>query len=194
METNAKRHDSVTSLNRVQITIGLDFGTSFTKVIVGDSLVRYVVPFDRYCRNSDRYLLPSAVNVRGEGERCNLGGSVTGSDTVYDDLKVPLIERDFSDDVQVRITAYLALVLRHTRDWFTTEYDDIYGDRTIEWFINVGLPTEKVEDDELNRVYKAIVQAAWHLSVLNDEITLPYRLRYSNHAGVWIWSTTKNTV
>ena len=157
--------------SRIQINIGLDFGTSFTKVIVGDSLVRYVVPFDDFEGVIDRFLLPSALNVTDPEEECVLG-TKTECGRIFDDLKVPLMERDFNEDVQLRIAAYVALVLRHTREWLLNVHHDIYGNSVIEWFINIGLPTENVDDDELNDVYKSLVRDAWHLSILDGGITM----------------------
>ena len=39
--SNSKKDNS----RRIRMVIGLDFGTSFSKVVIGESRVRYAVPF-----------------------------------------------------------------------------------------------------------------------------------------------------
>ena len=100
----------------IQLVIGLDFGTSFSKVVVGETRVRYAVPFEAYSVGDNPFLLPSCLRVLNREGECTLG--INGQDGVlHDNLKMPLIEGDFSDEVRARAAAFLALVLRHTRDW-----------------------------------------------------------------------------
>ena len=156
----------------IQLVIGLDFGTSFTKVIVAEPRVRYAVPFDAYGVGGRPELLPSALCVPSDTDVCHLGIDPQDG-TLYDNLKMPLIERDFSHEVQARAAAYLALVLRHTRQWLFDAHGSVYESRNVEWFVNTGLPTDSYDDEQLTSTYLAIVRTAWRASVLPGGVTLP---------------------
>ena len=170
----------------IQLVIGLDFGTSFSKVVVGESRVRYAVPFDDYAIGGKAFLLPSALCVLHDTGECHLGTDRSGG-TMFDDLKMPLIERDFSDEVKARAAAYLALVLRHTRNWLSEAHRSTYKGRKIEWFVNVGLPTNSFDDEQLISAYLAIARTAWRVSVLPCDVTLQKALallkQEANHPG-----------
>ena len=155
----------------IQLVIGLDFGTSFSKVIVGESRVRYAVPFDDYALGGRSVLLPSVLSVAHDTGECRLGIDRRGG-TMFDNLKMPLIERDFSENVQARAAAYLALVIRCSRNWLFDAHGSIYKGRNIEWFVNVGLPTDSFDDEQLTSVYLAIARTAWRVSVSPRVVTL----------------------
>jgi len=156
----------------IQLVIGLDFGTSFTKVIVGEARVRYAVPFNEYASGENTFLLPSALCIRpGAEEKCMLGIKKQGC-IMYDNLKMPLIERNFSIEVELRASAFLALIFQHTRDWFFDTHSSVYKDREIQWFVNVGLPTDSYDDESLISAYLKIVRSAWHTSMMPGTVTL----------------------
>lgn len=136
---------------------------------------RYPVLFEDYV-DGNPYLQPSRLRILGEGEKCTLKANGP-SERDFNDLKMPLIDRNFSDQAHARAAAYLALVLRHTRVWLLDQdYGTIYRNRKIQWFVNVGLPTESDDDKKLKEAYLSIVRSAWRLS-LSGEVTLPGALR-----------------
>ena len=155
----------------IRMVVGVDFGTSFSKVVVGATQVHYAVPFKRYAVGENPLLLPSALCVVPDVNECLLGTDPQGG-VLYDNLKMPLIERNFSDEVQRRGTAFLALVFRHTRGWLFETHGSTYKGRKIQWFINVGVPTDSYDDEVLISTYRSIVQAAWRISVLPGPVTL----------------------
>ncbi len=156
---------------RIQLVVGLDFGTSFSKVVVGEARVRRAVPFEEHAFGENKFLLPSALCILPEMGKCELGAKEKAG-RLYDNLKMPLIERNFSDEVQSRAAAFLALVFRHTRHWFFDKHGSTYEYRKIEWFVNVGLPTDSYEDEELTSAYLRIVRSAWRTSMMPGDITL----------------------
>lgn len=169
--------DSASRHPAARLVIGLDFGTSFSKVVVGGAADRYAVPFDAYAVDNNPCLLPSCLRIASDSQECMLG--TEGHDgEVFDNLKMPLIERDFSDEIRARATAFLALILQHTRDWLLEAHGAVYRNRNRQWFINVGLPTESDDDEKLKNAYRSIVRSAWRLSrVQPGEVTLPGALR-----------------
>ena len=153
----------------VQLVIGFDFGTSFSKIVVGETRVRYAVPFEDFVIGDNPYLLPSSLSVLNETNQCSLNIS-TEAGIVYDNLKMPLIERDFSNNIRARAVAFMALVFQHTRTWLINTHGSVYKDREIEWFVNIGLPTDSFHDEELSSVYLTIAQAAWYVSEFEDDV------------------------
>ena len=124
-ERGTNQYPSHNCSRPIQLVIGLDFGTSFTKAIVGEARVRYPVPFDGCAIGENALLLPSALCVLTGADRCTLGAN--GRDcSLYDNLKMPLIQRNFSDQVQLYVVAFLALIFRHTRDWLLNTHSSIY--------------------------------------------------------------------
>lgn len=163
--------DCASDTSLIQIIVGLDFGTSFTKVVLGESRIRYAVPFGEFSDDINPYLLPSAVSMLGADGRCTLGVH-NHATKVFDDLKMPLIDRDFGDEIQFPAMAFLALVFRYVRGWFFSTHGHTYKNREIQWFVNIGLPTDTFDDEYLRRVYLNITKAAWHSSATPGPISL----------------------
>ncbi len=155
---------------RQQLIIGLDFGTAFTKVVIGETRVSYAVPFSFPCSGDGEYLLPGVLSVGQDGE-CYLGEN-SGAIRRVSDLKMRLLQGDFSVSCQAEIAAFLALVFRYCRAWLLNEHRKTYEDRYLDWYINVGLPTDSYHDERLTNVYRSVVQAAWLASVLRGPITV----------------------
>ena len=153
-----------------QLIIGLDFGTAFTKVVVGEQRVRYAVPFDPYACDANSYLLPSVLSIDND-QKCTLGFSGVSGHRI-EDLKMRLINRDFSPETKIDCVAFLALVLSHVRGWLLKTHESTYRGRQIIWFVNIGLPTDEWDDTELVSVYKEIVRVAWAASTLPNPISL----------------------
>ena len=151
-----------------QLIIGLDFGTAFTKVVIGEERVKLAVPFSDYVANGNRYLLPSTLSIGKNDGTCKLG--FPGIDEYsIEDLKIELINRNFNEEVKTRCAAFLSLVLRHARDWVLEAHKEMYRNREIVWYVNTGVPTESYENEELTFVYQEIVRAAWMASFLPKE-------------------------
>ena len=172
-------NDSNLDLPKQQMIIGLDFGTAFTKVVVGEQRIKYAVPFDHFGYQGNKYLLPSILSVLNEEGECMLG-RINESKEVIDDLKMRLINRDFSNTSKVHAAAYIALLLRYVRGWILNTQKKTYQGKKIEWMVNIGLPTDSYDDEELSRTYGDIVQIAWTVSVLPGPITLGRILKYLN--------------
>lgn len=155
----------------LQLVIGLDFGTAFTKVVIGEHRVRYAVPFAPYASEKNPFLLPSALAEIGNGGECSLGLSANAGRRI-DDLKMRLLGGDASTETQTLCAAFLALVLRFTRGWLLDTQNRPYADRPIVWLLNVGLPTHSYHDGKLVEVYQKILNVAWTVSVLPGPVSL----------------------
>lgn len=151
---------------RKQLVIGLDFGTAFTKVVVGEERLRIAIPLQGIGEKQQDYLLPTVFWAAQNGA-CSLD---PGSGVAHEDLKMSLIEGNFSTDVLFDTTVYLALVLRRVRAYLFVHKKGIYGNSHIDWLLNVGLPTDSFHSEKLNEAYKSIVGAAWLVSAQPGDI------------------------
>ena len=164
-------NETASNRSRIQIVVGLDFGTSFTKVVVGEPRIHYAVPFGKFSLRNNPYLLPSAVSIQGVDGKCVLGVA-SNRTRVYDDLKMPLIDRNFGEQFQLGAIAFLALVFRYVRGWFFSTHGPTYRNRNIQWFVNIGLPTDSFDDTDIKEMFVKITRAAWHSSVVRGPISL----------------------
>jgi len=162
--------DGTERADTLDLVIGLDFGTAFTKVIIGESRARYAVPFEQRVATPNPYLLPGVLTIAADGE-CHLG-EVPDAQAYYSDMKFSLLAQDRTVERCALVAAYLALVLRHVRAWFQSNLGDVYGRNRINWLMNMGLPSDPWHDRQLKELYKQIAWAAWELSVAPGKVTL----------------------
>lgn len=149
------------------LVIGLDFGTAYTKAVIGESRTHYVVPMSG-AGNNKNYLARSAFYLLKDG---TASLSQTSSDAKYvTDLKMPLLLDTANDDDLARIAIFMALCFRRIRYWLLTEHKDTYGDQLIDWAVNVGIPTDSFENNGLNQSYRRCCNVAWALSLIPGPI------------------------
>src|SRR5258708_13767860 len=133
--------------------IGLDFGTSCTKVVVGARGHAYAVPFPGHTLVEWPYLLPTRLWMRAGGE---LTLNKIGEGRWVSHLKVDLMERPWQRSLAaaaggvqepvVFAAAYLGIVIRSVRAWFLTETRAVLGTSEVIWQLNVGLPARSHEE------------------------------------------------
>ena len=148
------------AIDERQIVLGLDFGTSSVKVVVGDPALgkAFAVPF-RCSSDITRYLLPTRLHESSGAFSLNSG------EIVHRDLKLSLIANPDDPALRRRVIAFLALVIRHVRGWLLTEQRDIYQRTRLLWKVAIGLPVAHHLDDELHRAFQDITHTAWLASI-----------------------------
>lgn len=162
------------------IVIGLDFGTSCTKVVIQDPDTRdaWAVPFERIGTKGNVYLLPTRLTVDNEG-----WGSLAGAGQPISDLKVRLMSDpdgkldqivlpDLPLSARDLTSLYLALVLRSVRGWFLRTKGDIYSDLELEWQLNVGVPSNALDGGGIVETTLQVARAAWWLSLRPGRISM----------------------
>lgn len=158
------------SSGKIQLVVGFDFGTAFAKVVVAERRRAYAVPFEGLeADGGSTYLLPANLSVDDEG-RVHLG-HVPGA-RHYSDLKMRILDGDNSDDSVALVTAFIALALQRVRAWFMGTHRKTYKNYEIDWYINVGLPTEHYHDDRLTSDYRWITNAAWLASTREEALDI----------------------
>ena len=166
------------------VILGLDFGTSSTKVVVrlpyetGEPTI--AIPASPPCRSSDDpYLWQTVLWLQHDGifrPWPQPGAEVLGA------LKQGLIQGraetavPSSGALEVTRThagaAYIAFVIRHAKGWLRINRPDLFRGRRPVWLLNVGMPTASYHDPYLAGPYRRIAAAALQLANTGSPVTL----------------------
>ena len=149
------------------VIVGLDFGTSSTKVIVrlvseaGEPTI--AIPAPAQCRSDNHpYLWKAVLWVRENGEFICYPEMDAG---LLRTLKQNVIWHDtnsLADDVtQAEPTvAYLAYVIRYVKGWLHCNRANLLRGRRVNWFVNIGLPAADYDNRRLVNGYRRTAAAA----------------------------------
>jgi hypothetical protein len=168
--------------NATDLIIGLDFGTSATKVVIRDTLAAtgvFPVRLNGERPGIDGYLLPSRVYRTGD-----MYSLTEGTDRIADlklgllECKAPIPVTEFND-----CCAFLALVIRRSRGWLFTEHRDIYGRHELKWRLNLGLAARSYQDERIVNLFRRLAWAAANVAAdtgagqITVEVVDSYRKR-----------------
>ena len=159
--------------DKQQLIIGLDFGTAFTKVVIRETSVAYAISFDEFSDPQNPYLLPGIFSI-DQQNCCSLGKRGNRVD-VIDNLKMRLLQRkpdNVVDGCIVECTAFLALVIQYVRHRFMENEYATYKSKTIDWIINVGIPTENFQNQNFLELYQKLIYVAWAVSISSDTLNM----------------------
>ena len=153
------------ALQQREVALGLDFGTSSVKVVIGDAALdkAYVVPF-LHGNDVSAYLLPTRV-FETEGNFSLVRGLKE-----YRDLKLSFVADPDSIEFQVRIVAFLAQVITRARGWFFLTHAALYRSTEIFWKISVGLPAASSFASAVTTPLEKLIHLAWHFSAIPDKL------------------------
>lgn len=157
--------------NETDLVIGLDFGTSATKIVVRDTFAAtgvFPVHFDARRPGVDGFLLPSRVFRTGDVYSLEQGTHRIG------DLKLALLGCPASSPVTEfnDCCAFLALVIRRTRAWFFTEHRDTYRGHALNWRINLGLAASSYQNAGMVATFRRLAWAAANLAADREAETI----------------------
>lgn len=181
---NTDQFDSNPSASKLDIVIGLDFGTSSTKAVIHAPYYAgnpaFAVPFGNLAHDSLKYLLPSRLYISNDGY-CSLApfsdastltdikiGLMQAPDKCIEPASGPPCEASAAEVA----TAYLALVLRYVRCWFISNKREAFGRFSINWSCNLGLPAATNDDVSSREIFDMVVRAAWRVSKQSGQVTL----------------------
>lgn len=165
-ELKIERDRSSRAEERDELVMGVDVGTSLSKVVVSVRGRRVAVTFDAPGGEENPYLLPTAVSVMEDGE-CRIGLHDGASDQ-YDDIKKPLIDGKTDEDVQLRLIAFMTLLFQHVREQVEESEGKLLSGR-LDWLVNLGVPTESYGGGssgvrDLVGAYHRSAEVAWGLA------------------------------
>lgn len=144
----------------VDLVLGIDFGTSCSKVVIGDPgwLGRsYAVPVGGDGPGLERFLRPTRTPV----------GKATENN-----LKMRLMTDPGSEGLHHRVALYLAGIIRDSLRWFESEGPPRYRDRQAVWSLNLGFPDKQVGTGLLADTYRRIADLAARLASTDLPLTL----------------------
>ena len=179
-------------------TIGLDFGTSSTKVIVrlpyeaGEPTI--AVPAPVHCRSGDHpYLWQTVTWVRKGGEFIPYPEQGTRpihtlKQGILRQKPDTLASQSIAEEKGVTYldasTAYLAQVIRYVRGWLTLKRPALLRGRRPVWFVNLGLPAANYGNEPLVRVYRRTAAAALMLANSGEAMTPETTRMFLEHPEV----------
>jgi hypothetical protein len=149
----------------VDIYIGLDFGTSFTKAAVGFKDKIYPVSWSGMSKASPDYLLPSEYTELEDGSLFVGQHPDADASRVRRDLKLPFLNPDVSTTSISTALPFIALVLRYIRAWVYRYHGTKLGAARLRWQLNIGSPSNGPDDTRLLSAYRALAGAAWKRSI-----------------------------
>lgn len=149
----------------VDIYIGLDFGTSFTKAAVGFKDKIYPVSWTGMSKTSPDYLLPSEFTEFEDGSL--FVGQHPDADVsrVRRDLKLPFLNPAVSTSSIAKAATFIALVLRYIRAWVYRYHGARLGASHLRWQLNIGAPSNGPDDARLVQAYRRLAAIAWRRSI-----------------------------
>lgn len=168
----------------LDVIVGVDLRTSFTKVVVNVPFYvgapAFAVPFGEFADESLKYLLPTQLFI-DEDRRCSFDSTLGAS--VLRGVKLGLMNEPNegidpasgspceASSITVAV-AYLALVLRYVRRWFIADKREVFGEFYLKWSCNLGLPAAVDDDEKLRNTFSISHKAAWLASRQPGPVTI----------------------
>lgn len=167
------------------VILGLDFGTSSTKMIIrlpyeaGKPTI--AIPAPAPCRRENNpYLWQTVLWLQEDGTFCpwpEKGAMALNS------LKQGLIQARSETLISSPVTpipvtrsqagvAYLAYVIRYVRGWLQRNRPSLFRGRKSVWLVNLGMPTASYDDTKLTEPYRRMAAAALQLAKIDSPVTV----------------------
>ena len=182
LDTRARSTDS--GDEKLIALLGLDFGTSSTKMIVrfpfepGEPTV--AIPAPKPCRsNNHPYLWQTVLWLKAD---TFYPWYVPGA-VVLHSIKQGLIQGRSrlpltNAKLEVAVTreqvavAYIAFAIRYANGWLRKNRSSIFRRRDVTWFVNLGMPAASLDDLTIIKPYRRIGAAALQLAKLDCPVTV----------------------
>jgi hypothetical protein len=154
-----------------EIVIGIDFGTSCTKVVIGDRAMKaaYAVPFTQMAGVST-YLLPTHLGEANGVYNLSSNGSL------HNDLKLAMLGDPTDAVLCSRVSAYLALAVRATRAWMFSKLKEQYMAADVVWSVAIGQPADQVTSSQSKALFAKLGKVAWYLAGCSQELNTHFCL------------------
>ena len=174
-------------LDTIEINLGIDFGTSFTKVCffdVGTEEARLVTFNYKITQPEqiERAFLPSSIAIEPSGNLKIAFESHSEEDLIIHYLKMRLAERysgqklpkfkgidlNSIDTISALCSWYLTGVIRHSQTWIENTEGDRLKNREPVWSANLGVPVDYFDSEVISR-FENVLKVAWQW-VKSDEV------------------------
>ena len=141
----------------MELFIGLDFGTSFCKVVVqepgrGQS---WATPFTN---SNNPYLLATRVSEKEGMFMLNPTGNM------FANLKMALFSERVNMDDLIRASAFIGLTIRHVKNWYWKHKAIDFISQNPIWNVHMGIPARNFENKRITNVFKKTLWAGMLLA------------------------------
>lgn len=151
---------------QIELLMGLDFGTSSTKVVVSNNAAErsYGIEFTT-AANYQSYLLPTTL-YQTEGRF-----SLEKGQEEHRNLKLQFLDNPYKVDNKIYIVAYLALVMARSRAYLFKNHEAELKGSEFLWQINAGFASIDLDSLPSAAIYKRLIYIAWSFSIRTSSIT-----------------------
>jgi len=143
-------------MRAVELVLGIDLGTSCSKVVIGDpgwKGASFAVPYDEAAGTIAGWLHPTQFASEKN-------------------LKMRLMDNPGNQRLQNLLACCLAEIIRRARKWFLEHAPTEYRRCLPTWKVNVGFPGKAVDDSPLANAYREIVRIAGVLAFSQGPLTV----------------------
>lgn len=162
------------------VYLGLDMGTSSTKVVVRlpfePGCPCIPIPAPLHCRSDSHPALWQTVLWQREGSL--LAYPDRGAYLLHN-LKLAAMDVSSSTQTPLHsarpiqaVTTYLSYIIRHAKGWLLANRASLFRRRRPRWIVHVGLPAKSCEKTPLSNAYRRMSLAGMRLSQSPHEIAL----------------------
>ena len=179
---NTRAGSKSSSSEKLFAILGLDFGTSSTKMIVrfpyepGEPTIG--IPAPEPCRSGNHPYLWQTVLWLKDGvftPWCVPGAAVLNSikqGLIQGRGDKPLANLALTVNRDQVAVAYIAFAIRYANGWLLKNRPDIFRHREVTWFVNLGMPAASHDELTIIRPYRRIGAAALQLAKLDCPVTI----------------------
>lgn len=157
-----------------ELVLGIDFGTSNVKVIIGDHALgqSFAVPFVNL-PGVNQYLLPAHLYQGKSSGVFSLSG--TRSDIRHRDLKLSFLAQPELELNQQHLIAFLALIIRRARGWLLTKHSSVYAQSRLYWRLAVGFPAAHYQKKETHlQLFEHLCKVSWAIANTGESVGLEF--------------------
>lgn len=202
------------SASDLEIHLGIDFGTRYTKICFRDSDTQRTraVTFDREASDLQRSLIPSQLALLNDGAvltgltEYEWRQSQWPIEKTIDFIKMrlayldlpqedinwppPVAELDSPEAIENLSAYFLAFLIARSRQWIQVSYPDLFKNRTPLWILQVGAPVEYWQGSAIDR-FQQVLKLAWAFSFTPSMqnralLTLPQLNTCMGHVRNWV--------
>jgi hypothetical protein len=152
------------------VRIGIDFGTSYSKMAIRLLDRTFMVDWTGLCATENPYLLPTQASELKSGHI--MACAMPSAALSRHGLKVPFLNGTATENDHAWMAAYLANLLRYARAWLAFYHGKELATINPRWEVNLGLPAGSwTEKRALAKNFSNIGRCAWALS-LEESISI----------------------
>lgn len=158
--TNELQLDNSHKRGEIELIFGLDFGTSSSKVVIYNASIdkSYAIEFNSPLKGYKKFLASSTLYQSGESFFLNKG------DIKFNNLKLNFLDNYEDINNQIRIVAYLALIMSRSRNYLFENFKNELIGSKILWQINAGYAGRDLQNSNIAKLYKKLLKIAWYFS------------------------------